>query len=193
MRQQFTSYDRDIETGLDFAQARYYSPTQGRFTAPDPLLASADVAQPQSWNRYTYVENSPLVFVDPSGLKIGDFTQEEARHESIITTGFDPAFGIYRGEVIVEYIGDYSATTILHNPTQEELDQAMDSLVDDTPQLVAQKGGRPPSTRRTPGTRDARRWVLVSDGQGRGQWRFYPNGPSWRDLTGRAPWLSLWV
>ena len=68
VRQQFTGYEKDDETSLDFAQARYYSNTQGRFTSPDPLLSSARAAVPQSWNRYTYVLNNPLVLTDPSGL-----------------------------------------------------------------------------------------------------------------------------
>ncbi|MCV4567421.1 hypothetical protein OFB72_33210, partial [Escherichia coli] len=38
--QKFTGYQRDNETGLDFAEARYYKNQHGRFTAVDPLLAS---------------------------------------------------------------------------------------------------------------------------------------------------------
>jgi RHS repeat-associated protein len=67
--QKFTSYERDIETGLDYAQARYYANSQGRFTGVDPLMSSAKPLMPQSWNRYSYCLNNPLVFVDPSGLK----------------------------------------------------------------------------------------------------------------------------
>jgi RHS repeat-associated protein len=68
IRQQFTKYERDDETGLDFAQARYYASTQGRFTSPDPTLLSVNALNPQSWNRYAYVLNDPLVYVDPLGL-----------------------------------------------------------------------------------------------------------------------------
>ena len=71
VRQQFTQKERDIETGLDYFLARYYSSTQGRFTSADPMLASGRPAVPQSWNRYTYVLNSPLVLVDPDGLDWG--------------------------------------------------------------------------------------------------------------------------
>jgi RHS repeat-associated protein len=68
VRQKFTQYERDVETGLDYAKARYYANTQGRFTGVDPLMSSAKPVQPQSWNRYTYCLNNPLVYVDPTGL-----------------------------------------------------------------------------------------------------------------------------
>ena len=63
-----TGYEADAETGLNFAQARYQSSVQGRFTSADPLLASASVGNPQSFNRYTYVVNNPVNLTDPSGL-----------------------------------------------------------------------------------------------------------------------------
>jgi RHS repeat-associated protein len=68
VRRKFTGYERDGETQLDYAQARYYSPAIARFTSFDPLLSSAKPAEPQSWNRYTYTVNNPLVYTDPSGL-----------------------------------------------------------------------------------------------------------------------------
>lgn len=71
IRQKFTSYERDNESGLDYAQARYYANTQGRFSSVDPLLASARATNPQGWNRYSYVLNQPVNMIDPSGLSAG--------------------------------------------------------------------------------------------------------------------------
>ena len=70
-RKQYTGYERDTETGLDFAQARYYANLQGRFTSPDPFSASATITDPQTFNRYTYCRNNPVNSVDPSGLSRG--------------------------------------------------------------------------------------------------------------------------
>ena len=67
-----TQKERDNETGLDYFLARYYSSTQGRFTSPDPLLSSGMVVDPQSWNRYSYVLNNPLMLIDPDGLYVFD-------------------------------------------------------------------------------------------------------------------------
>jgi RHS repeat-associated protein len=63
-----TAYERDTESDLDFAEARYYNPAHGRFTAVDPLMASASPTNPQTWNRYIYVGNNPLNITDPTGL-----------------------------------------------------------------------------------------------------------------------------
>jgi RHS repeat-associated protein len=71
VRQRFTGYQKDIETGLDFAEARYYNNQHGRFTAVDPLLASGKSADPQTFNRYVYVMNSPMILTDPDGLQAG--------------------------------------------------------------------------------------------------------------------------
>lgn len=68
VRQQFTSQERDVETAMDYFNARHYGNILGRFTSPDPLVISRRLASPQSWNRYSYVQNKPLRLVDPTGL-----------------------------------------------------------------------------------------------------------------------------
>lgn len=68
IRKRFTGYEKDDETGLDFAEARMYQNRHGRFTAPDPLLASADPINPQTFNRYIYTGNNPVNNIDPTGL-----------------------------------------------------------------------------------------------------------------------------
>jgi RHS repeat-associated protein len=68
VRQKFEQYERDNETGLDYAVARYFVSVQGRFTSVDPLMASAKASMPQSWNRYAFCLNNPPAVVDPTGL-----------------------------------------------------------------------------------------------------------------------------
>jgi RHS repeat-associated protein len=38
IRQKFTGYERDDETNLDYAKARYFGSSFGRFTSPDPIM-----------------------------------------------------------------------------------------------------------------------------------------------------------
>jgi RHS repeat-associated protein len=61
----FTGYERDTETGLDYAFNRYYNFRLGRFMSADPL--AGDASNPQSLNRYAYALNSPSNLTDPSG------------------------------------------------------------------------------------------------------------------------------
>jgi len=80
-RQKFTQKERDNETGLDYFLARYHSSTQGRFTSPDPILISSQqIVNPQSWNLYSYVNNNPLAYLDPTGMervRLGQHSDEE--------------------------------------------------------------------------------------------------------------------
>jgi RHS repeat-associated protein len=63
----FTGQVRDVESGLDYFNARYYSPEQGRFVSADPGNAGSDPSDPQTWNGYAYVSGNPLAYTDPSG------------------------------------------------------------------------------------------------------------------------------
>jgi RHS repeat-associated protein len=51
--------------------ARYYRAGIGRFTTVDPELNMKEaLPDPQRWNRYAYVRNNPLRYVDPDGRDI---------------------------------------------------------------------------------------------------------------------------
>jgi len=67
----FTSYQRDAESGLDYALARYYDSTAARFCSADPV--GGQPGDPQSWNRYSYVRNDPANLTDPSGQSFFGF------------------------------------------------------------------------------------------------------------------------
>jgi RHS repeat-associated protein len=61
----FTTYQRDQESGLDYALARFYNSRVAGFCSADPLEGNPD--DPLSWNRYSYAENDPINLIDPSG------------------------------------------------------------------------------------------------------------------------------
>lgn len=64
----FTGLQQDSENGSYHAVARNYSLAPGRWLNPDPDDGSYDLMNPQSLNRYAYVNGNPLAYTDPSGL-----------------------------------------------------------------------------------------------------------------------------
>jgi RHS repeat-associated protein len=59
----------DAATDLWDFPAREYHPTQGRWISPDPAgPAGVTLTDPQTWNAYAYVRNTPTSYVDPDGL-----------------------------------------------------------------------------------------------------------------------------
>jgi RHS repeat-associated protein len=64
----FTGHEGDDELGLVNMKGRIYDPKVGRFLTPDPIVSMPHFGQ--SWNPYSYVLNSPLAYVDPSGFSV---------------------------------------------------------------------------------------------------------------------------
>ncbi len=60
----FTDQEDD-ETGFYNYKARLYDPLVGRFISADSMVPSPEDLQ--SFNRYSYAKNNPLVYTDPSG------------------------------------------------------------------------------------------------------------------------------
>jgi RHS repeat-associated protein len=65
---QYTGQEKDSETGLNYYDSRYYSSDIRRFSQPDDIIQN--VYDPQSLNRYSYVNNNPLRYTDPTGHAI---------------------------------------------------------------------------------------------------------------------------
>ncbi|MGB0036065.1 MAG: RHS repeat-associated core domain-containing protein [Candidatus Acidiferrales bacterium] len=81
----FTGFERDSETGIDYAFARYYNSRLGRFMSADPL--GGDIGDPQSLNRYAYVRNSPTSLIDPLGLKLPCTTSVKSDPSGVLACG----------------------------------------------------------------------------------------------------------
>jgi RHS repeat-associated protein len=74
-RYQSTGHERDTETGWDYRLARLYDADVGRFLGVDPLAGE------RSWlNPYNYVQNNPIMRVDPDGVLDGDYFDKEGNH-----------------------------------------------------------------------------------------------------------------
>jgi RHS repeat-associated protein len=107
VRQRFALTERDEASGLDHTWFRKYDSFAGRWTSPDPYGGSMTVGNPQSFNRYSYVQNDPLNLVDPSGLDGVDDLNPSAppiptliEYGGTITTNTSAPFGDDNGFVL---------------------------------------------------------------------------------------------
>ena len=115
VRQHFTGYEADAETGLNFAQARYQSSVQGRFTSVDPLGASASVGDPQSFNRYSYVNNNPTNLTDPSGMQAYDASNSYTDVAGSQPQPFNPNRSHFGGPAILFAAGVFHSVGVAAN------------------------------------------------------------------------------
>lgn len=72
LRQRYGLTERDEASGLDHTWFRKHENQAGRWTGADPYNGSINLVDPQSFNRYSYVENQPTNFIDPSGLNMSE-------------------------------------------------------------------------------------------------------------------------
>jgi RHS repeat-associated protein len=66
----FTGQRLDDSTGLYYYGARYYDAVIGRFVQADTIVPNP--GNPQSLNRYSYVNNNPLKYTDPTGHMVAE-------------------------------------------------------------------------------------------------------------------------
>jgi RHS repeat-associated protein len=67
-RQGYGMTENDEATGQQHTSFRKLETKSGRWMRPDPFKGSMDQTNPQSFNRYSYVKNDPVNFIDPTGL-----------------------------------------------------------------------------------------------------------------------------
>jgi RHS repeat-associated protein len=84
-------------TGLMFYNARYYYSYLNRWIQPDTIVL--DYSNPQSLNRFGYVNNNPLKYTDPSGhcgvsTKSGEEAQQEIAECKAILAGLEDDYGL---------------------------------------------------------------------------------------------------
>jgi RHS repeat-associated protein len=83
VRQKYAGMERDESSGLSHTLWRKYDGISGRWTTPDPYGGSMTVGDPQSFNRYSYVNNDPVNLVDLLGLMLSDIGIYQTTNERV--------------------------------------------------------------------------------------------------------------
>jgi len=84
----YTGKEKDTATDLYYFESRFNSPELRHFTQAD--IADPDLSDPQDLNRYAYVGNNPLSYVDPDGYKKKKKAKLSKREKWMIAHGVDP-------------------------------------------------------------------------------------------------------
>ena len=112
-KHKFTTYERD--GALDYAVNRHYDPQRGRFNQVDPLgMGAASLAEPQSLNLYSYVQNDTVNFTDPLGLvRPGDICSTNGKDNDGIIGNDGKCHKALRGDNSVTIRGGSSNRVIV--------------------------------------------------------------------------------
>lgn len=94
-RKKYIGIERDTDTGLDYAQARYYENARGQFLSQDPVFwevgqtrdGKSVLANPQAQNSYGYAGGNPIIQKDPSGRYL-EFALSAAANNRQFSIGF---------------------------------------------------------------------------------------------------------
>jgi RHS repeat-associated protein len=94
VRQKYAGMEQDDSTNMSHTLWREFDNLSARWTAPDPYGGSMSVSSPQSFNRYTYVNNDPVNQTDPAGLMAASEGWSNVQNAWGGDPGFfDPHFG----------------------------------------------------------------------------------------------------
>ncbi|MED5621549.1 RHS repeat domain-containing protein [Ideonella sp. BN130291] len=107
----YTGHEMLDNIGLVHMNGRIYDPLLGRFISADPLIDQ--MMNPQAFNRYSYVLNSPLTLTDPTGLSPWVHVREGIKVVALYVVG-DYLCGGYCGAALA---GAYNGYQQRHDGT----------------------------------------------------------------------------
>jgi RHS repeat-associated protein len=103
----YTGHEHLEELALIHMNGRLYDPTIARFTSADPFIQ--DPFSTLAFNRYAYVDNNPLTYIDPTGyLKWGKIIRNTVIRAVAFVVGTIACGGnAYCGAALAGAVGGY--------------------------------------------------------------------------------------
>lgn len=111
-RQKYAGMEQDDSTKMSHTLWREFDSMSARWSAPDPYGGSMEPWSPQSFNRYTYVNNDPVNKVDPTGLMLQDIgvTQVNSAGEASILQGASDS--AWKKEINRQYAAEHGLKVV---------------------------------------------------------------------------------
>ena len=112
---QFTGYEKDQETGLHYAGARYYDSRLSIFSSTDPMWQLSPHLSP-----YTYCSNNPIMRIDPDGnwdINVHAYKNRDKSGYAVFIVKDRLGNEIYR--TIVKTIGNGRVRNIMNSDTPQ--------------------------------------------------------------------------
>lgn len=125
-RQKYAGMERDEATGMSHTLWRKFDSASARWTSPDPYGGSMTLTEPQSFNRYTYVNNDPVNKVDPTGLALSDIGVYQTTNTTVATI-------VYRiqARLIANHVSQRSGRQLTsRDRSRAALNQSLNAAVD---------------------------------------------------------------
>jgi RHS repeat-associated protein len=88
-------YSYTANFGLMFYGARWYDPSLNRWTQPDTDVPESQGVQ--RWDRFSYVSNNPLRYIDPTG-HYGEEVHKDLTHDLAYNAFYSASYGYYNNQ-----------------------------------------------------------------------------------------------
>ncbi|MBL8092432.1 MAG: RHS repeat-associated core domain-containing protein, partial [Anaerolineales bacterium] len=108
----------DDDLGLMDYKARFYSPVLNRFIQPDNIIPG--IFNPQNLNRFSYVRNNSIIYIDPTGHMACQSNYCDPRWIPKLPEGVNP--DVWKGLITTGLVRSTEPGVVVYASTQAALE-----------------------------------------------------------------------